>query len=1505
MALFPSPQDLLNKVHGGPQSSPLFDTPTAPKIPSPDEVLTNTRDAGPSFTQNLLSKGKQIAGKIGSAIGGFLGEQKKVIQETPITSLTPSDVLEGVKTTAKGIGTGVKLLSEGFNEGVARIVKSTAEGVIGKERVEKISNFGGPVSIGSFSEAITGKDKVTTYQELNKMAQNFALENNASIDESKYFGGLAVIGALWADNPLVSGGKAAISISKEGIERLAKETAEDGIKLILKEEIPKITEAQLEALVPVFRNTTDSASVYAAIQNIDQAIKVPFQAADDVAEKIPSPDEVLGQSRQAFELPEEAAERAAAEEIPYLRAAADATGTKFERVTGQPVEISPALETFLRKGENDTYEVVEATTGRAIGKMAETPEAAIRSAQEAISGKTPEEIQAAVQALREQTPRIGRASRIPAEAGPLQKPFRRDFVRSISIEEDSGKILGKLSSEFPQLSENALNPVAKRLAGLSRSSDIEGILHVVRNINEELTAARASGKAAEIGKRSIAKVGAAEAVGDIPPSVGSLITTAEKKKYLDNVQKAIKTREDAVIAQQEYDALWEQADQRIIDRYEELRIQRDFLKETINEHAGAQVNALYKGTFLSPENVDLDDLINMRPKQRIDTRIEDIVGNPSGTRGRDSVVEAQKMLDDFKGMRKRLAEIEEEIREVRPRQKVARMLQEMVEDVPVISRNQAGAIESLANPEDVRLVYKDISGFQGQSRDLYRNFEQVFGTRYPEIKKIILDPFDRSKGEMVDEITKLADGIEENIVNKLGIKRGSKESAAVQLYGEGKLSQEDLVKMVGSDNVKKVIDATGYFRTTYDRLLDEVNEVRARIFPNDPSKLIPKRKDYFRHFQEMSDGFKKLIEIFETPAGIDPKLAGLSEFTKPKSKFLSFAQTRLGKDSQVDAIGGFLDYAPTFAYAKHIDQHIGNFRYLRRRLAENAPVPGTSELVAATDSYAAAMGGKELVKQKGLNNFLTYLDSFANDLAGKTNPMDRYMQMIIPGGRKTFKVLDWVNSRVKANTILGNASSAVAQAFNIPQGIASAKGYSIPGAQRTLASIFVENEPMLASAFIKERYQESLINRFKVEWVDHPVQAGFERSKEMAVWLTGVMDEVGTKFIWNSHYQKAIAEGIEDPIKYADDFTRRLVAGRGVGEVPLIQKSKLFQLFAPFQLEVANSWRVMGDFVKRKDFGALATFFVASYLMNIGAEKVRGSKVVFDPIEALIDGATQASDELEDTGSAKRAAFKFVGRQVGEILSNLPLGQTLAGGISDDRIESLSGGAIKDRGDLFGDSDPSRFGTGVVVKGLADPFYKLILPFGGGQLKKTVQGIQSMLEGQVKDKNNNLSFDTTRTVENVVKAFLFGKNATPEAKKFYDERSDLFNRIYRQDANRTEARVEAEKVWGDVKKLRDAGKTQEAVEMLQALENSDPELADAVQGVAEEEADGLSGTDRLVKMLGVDNGERAKYIAESVKGMKTREEQVQFLQQLDEKKLISDTVFEQLQFLLEGAIKSE
>lgn len=698
----------------------------------------------------------------------------------------------------------------------------------------------------------------------------------------------------------------------------------------------------------------------------------------------------------------------------------------------------------------------------------------------------------------------------------------------------------------------------------------------------------------------------------------------------------------------------------------------------------------------------------------------------------------------------------EELRQVKPETQTEVKPETEIKTEPV----QIQKIDEVINSVDATKL-KDTTGFKASTMDVYRIFRDVFGKHFPKVKKAILDPFDDAKKRNVQFQQDLLTGLKTEVVDKLGIKKGSKESALVQQYGEKQITLEEL-KRRSPKKWKDIVEADKWFRQKYDELLDQVNAVRQQIYPNDPEKIIPKRKDYYRHFRDISENIRGIHNIFDSTANIDPRLAGISDFTKPNTKWASFAQRRLGGRFTNDAVDGFLDYAPAASYAIHIDPQIPVFRALRNALAN------------------------QTLDSKNLNKFLEYLNDYANDLAGKTNPFDRNIQKVIPGGRKTFQVINWLNNRVKSNMILGNVGSALSQIANVPAGVAFAKQHAIKGAGKTMLSIFKPNKDIAKSGFIQERYDgygSKLYRQFNESLLSKP--------RDFAVWMLESTDKIGTSFIWNSAHAKAVAEGIKNPIKYADDVTRSLVAGRGIGEVPLAQKARLFQMVAPFQVEVANLWHVQRDFLKRKDLSALVMLYLANYIFNQAMEHTRGSGVVFDPINALIDAAEEDLTLLERGG-----------RIAGEVISNVPLGQSLTATLYPEYGFDFYGHEMPTRRELFGENDPTRFGSGVILaKGLQTPTSMLLAPFGGKQATKTWEGIKAIDKGGVYTQDGKkLKYPIDQNAVNELKGLLFGSGAFNEARDYYDNDNRPLTEKQTKEVNKSKDRIKA---YQNMQKQRD------------------------------------------------------------------------------------------------------
>lgn len=765
-------------------------------------------------------------------------------------------------------------------------------------------------------------------------------------------------------------------------------------------------------------------------------------------------------------------------------------------------------------------------------------------------------------------------------------------------------------------------------------------------------------------------------------------------------------------------------------------------------------------------------------------------------------------------------------------------------DLQFFAEKARARLEKLSREQIESMVEEGIKQNKiSYNESIYRNLRRALGEKgYKYVKEHILDKLDAAKLDNVNMKIEIANDLKKNVVDKLGIKKGSKESELVQKYGEKEITLDELKE--ATPNWENVVKADKWFREMYDKLIDEINESRMKIYPYVEEKIeatelelkvikqqikdieengtpnykkdaeirlqieniqnrinskteavenasnkntleyknnlrirneaeerlselkdllelraenklqkltekakklqemldseelwrgkrIPKRKDYYRHFQEMTEGFEALGNILATPSEISSSLSGISENTKPNAKWLGLAQRRLGNKTKYDAVGGFLNYLDSASYAINIDPEIKRIRDF------------TEEIRNATKEDATA------------NRLIEYLTDYANDLAGKTNPMDRYLQKIIPGGRKAMKAISWVTNRIKSNAVLGNFNSAAAQILNLPQGLADIKypkNIAI-GIMNTVSEPFVKSDRYKDSQFINERFNSDIYSQFDEKLINQP--------KKMAVWLLGALDEFATKTIWNGEYSKAVDSGIKDPVRYADYKTRDLVAGRGIGELSLNQRSKTIGLLAPFTVEVANYWGVVKDFVDARDFGALILLQVFGHLFNKGLEELGISAGTVDFIDAFIDA-----------WNTEGGIDKKVGRIAGEYLSNSMFGQQLAS-LYPENGANLGVYELPTRSELFGDADPTRMGTGSVLsKAITNPITSVVLPWGGTQVNKTVQGLSTYAKGGSYSKDaegrDKLKYPVKQNASNLIKSIMFGKWATPEAKDYID-----------------------------------------------------------------------------------------------------------------------------------------
>jgi len=715
----------------------------------------------------------------------------------------------------------------------------------------------------------------------------------------------------------------------------------------------------------------------------------------------------------------------------------------------------------------------------------------------------------------------------------------------------------------------------------------------------------------------------------------------------------------------------------------------------------------------------------------------------------------------------------------------------------------------LVNPYE-RL--KDISTSDGRNMDLWMMTEKVFGDQYPMVKKGLLDPFDDAKGAWTNEVQQRSRRTIDYVINELGIKKGSRESAVVQNLGEGakfyefdkntgrlltdnsltgkakrligrneKLpigetnvealpsylrshfgegakiipdterhdgrvaetilvsapyTLEDAVRDVGRTKAENARKAVEYFRKEYDQLLVKINQSYSRIYPGQPDKLVRRRADYFRHFNELQNDLGGLLNIFESSEVIDPRLAGISADTAPKRKWQSFAQQRFGVVAKEDAVGGYFNYMPSAAHAIHIDPMIQRFR-----------------------AFADVLG-ESTVKSRNINNYILELRNNANTLAGKTESFDRgFMDRFI--GRTGMRALNRLNGVVKANAVMANLGSALVQPANITQGYADlgkgAEKYLTAGIRDAFVDMATGNAKSSASRFLNERFLDKTLQE-----IETGIFNGNVHRAAMNMMRFG--DELTARVLWHANYGKAISEGILDPVRYADGRVRRAVGGRGIGELPAADRSKVLKLFFPFMREVRNTILLNKEAAQGRNWRWLARYAAASFVMNQIYKYTLGDEKTFDPLGAMVD----AFKLIDENDNLAMGAVKATGRLAGEVLGNIPMGQTVASIYPQYGAKDVMGTGIDvpTRKEFFGRTDPTRFSANGILasKALTDPLYSLLPPFGGQQIKKTVQGIKAVREGGVQRGKKWIDIND---LEDEVKAVLLGPGATTGMQEYY------------------------------------------------------------------------------------------------------------------------------------------
>lgn len=239
--------------------------------------------------------------------------------------------------------------------------------------------------------------------------------------------------------------------------------------------------------------------------------------------------------------------------------------------------------------------------------------------------------------------------------------------------------------------------------------------------------------------------------------------------------------------------------------------------------------------------------------------------------------------------------------------------------------------------------------------------------------------------------------------DNIGIRAGSKESALLQKFGEGRLKQTDAEFMALSPNIQeKIIKGNKVARDFYDGTLDAINDtMRRNGLPE-----IPKMPNFYTHFQETMDSIPNQIKKFlmGDVSDIDFTGKGGRMFWKskieadPNRTVFRSEKKRSGNEFIDDAITGMKSYVrPSLEriYYTDVIREIDTARHF------------------APDNLGEFLQG---IKDK-------YLLKLPNSVDQATGSM-------------TKQAMNWVRARMGKGAILFNANVAMQQLLSMPQNFA-------------------------------------------------------------------------------------------------------------------------------------------------------------------------------------------------------------------------------------------------------------------------------------------------------------------------------------------------------------------------------------------------------------------------------------------------------------------------------------
>lgn len=704
----------------------------------------------------------------------------------------------------------------------------------------------------------------------------------------------------------------------------------------------------------------------------------------------------------------------------------------------------------------------------------------------------------------------------------------------------------------------------------------------------------------------------------------------------------------------------------------------------------------------------------------------------------------------------------------------------------VIDRNRQLAREQLG---DITKIKDKKKGIMYQINTMKRNLRDIMT---PEQAKSMYEtyfrPITENNAKMEKDITSYNERIQKYNLN-------NEESVYTQMLGElrynpdSELTSKEVNDYYNKNSKKidagKVDKAIEEFRSIYDELIGRVNQTLTA----NGYKEIEYRQGYFPHFieEKATSPIGKFAEKlgWKVKSGQLPTdIAGITDQFKPGKTWTTFSQHRTGDATDYNALKGLDNYLRGAMDVIHHTNDIQKLRALENEIRYQYSEKGIKEKIDsiyADDTLDMEEKNDAIytltnnIRNSGLGNFATEIRNYTDNLANKKAFGDRSMEQQF--GRDTYSIMQNINSRVSANMVGGNISSALTNFIPITQAWSQLSTKNLmKGMYESIKDSIKDDGFANNSVYLTNRTKQA----------DRLYKSGIDKINDKLGVPFEAIDSFTSNTIVRAKYHDNIEKGMseQEAIRNADEFAKDVMAGRSKGDMPTImnQKNPLMKLMTAFQLEVNNQYGYMfkdipadlGDEAKRKLVGAFIKMFFGAWLYNQLSEKVTGRKSAFSPIDMAIDDIKTATNENLDLGDKISAIAEDTAQElpfVGGLLGGgrLPIQAAIP---YENPLEMVTG-TISDVSKTF-DEDESKKKNAIkkLMKEWSKPVYYVAMPFGGGQIKKTIEGISMYNEnlpiaGSYTD-SGKLRFEAPEDTLGKLQAAVFGQYASKNAREYFD-----------------------------------------------------------------------------------------------------------------------------------------